>query len=250
MDLLKGKTLIVTGASRGIGKALALELARAKANLVLNARSTLLLAEVQRQCNNSAARVTSVVGDISQPIVARELVAEAVKLGNFYGFIHDAGVDRPGPFIWELPENDFQEVLGANLIGGYNLVRFSLPELLRTRAGVAVFFGSAAAEVAVPGIAAYCIAKAAEEHLARQLAAEAPWLTTFAYRPGIVDTDMQREARQAQGGAAESLHREFRGYQERGELIPPEAAAAALVKLILQDRSRLRGKTINYEDVR
>ena len=53
MDLLKGKTLIVTGASRGIGKALALELARAKANLVINARSTLLLAEVQRQCNNS-----------------------------------------------------------------------------------------------------------------------------------------------------------------------------------------------------
>ncbi len=94
-------------------------------------------------------------------------------------------------------------------------MRFSLPELLKTRAGLAVFFGSAAAELAVPGIAAYCVAKAAEEHLARQLAAEAPWITTFAYRPGIVDTDMQSEARKAQGGAAESLHREFRGYQER-----------------------------------
>jgi len=250
MDLLKSKTLIVTGASRGIGKALALELARGNTNLVLNARNTLLLAEVQRQCNNSSARVTSVVGDISQPKTARELVEKAVKLGNFYGFIHDAGLARPGPFIWELPENHFQEVLGANLIGGYNLVRFSLPELLKTRVGLAVFFGSAAAELAVPGIAAYCIAKAAEEHMARQLAAEAPWLTTFAYRPGIVDTDMQREARKAQGGAAESLHREFRGYQERGELISAEAAATALVKLIVQNHGRFRGKTINYEDVR
>ncbi len=92
MNLLKSKTLIVTGASRGIGKALALELARGNVNLVLNARSALLLAEVQRQCNNSAVRVTSVVGDISQPKTAHELVAEAVKLGNFYGFIHDAGL--------------------------------------------------------------------------------------------------------------------------------------------------------------
>jgi NAD(P)-dependent dehydrogenase (short-subunit alcohol dehydrogenase family) len=227
MDLLKSKTLIVTGASRGIGKALALELARAKANLVLNARSASVLAEVQRQCNNSAARVTFAVGDIAQSKTARELVAEAVKLGNFYGFIHDAGVARPGPFIWELPEDHFQEVLGANLISGYHLVRFSLPELLKTRAGLAVFFGSGAAELVIPGIAAYCIAKAAEEHLARQLAAEAPWLITFAYRPGLVDTDMQREARQAQGDAAESLHREFRGYKERGELISAEAAATA-----------------------
>ncbi len=246
MDFLKSKTLIVTGASRGIGKALAQELAQWEVNLVLNARSASVLAEVQRQCSNSAARVTSVVGDVSQPKTARELVEEAVKLGNFYGFIHDAGVTRPGPFLWELSKNHFQEVLGTNLIGGYNLVRFSLPELIKARAGLAVFFGSAAAELAIPGIAAYCIAKAAEEHLARQLAAEAPWLTTFAYRPGIVDTDMQREARQAQGGAAESLHREFRGYKERGELISAEAAATALVKLILQDH----GRTINYEHVR
>jgi len=122
MNVLKSKTLIVTGASRGIGKTLALELARGKANLVLNARNALLLAEVQRQCNNSSGRVTSVVGDISQPKTARERVEKAVKLGNFYGFIHDAGLARPGPFIWELPENHFQEVLGANLIGGYNLV--------------------------------------------------------------------------------------------------------------------------------
>jgi len=193
MNVLKSKTLIVTGASRGIGKALALELARGKANLVLNARNALLLAEVQRQCNNSSTRVTSVVGDISQPKTARELVEKAVKLGNFYGFIHDAGLARPGPFIWELPENHFQEVLGANLIGGYNLVRFSLPELLKTRVGLAVFFGS---------------------------------------------------------GAAESLHREFRGYQERGELVSAEAAATALVKLIVQNHGRFRGKTINYEDVR
>ncbi len=126
-NVLKGKTLIVTGASRGIGKALALELARWEVNLVLNARSALLLAEVQRHCNNSVARVTSVVGDIAQSKTARELVEEAVGLGNFYGFIHDAGVAWPGPFIWELPENHFQEVLGASLIGGYNLVRFSLP---------------------------------------------------------------------------------------------------------------------------
>ncbi len=249
MDLLKGKTLIVTGASRGIGKALALELAKREVNLVLNARSALVLAEVQRQCNNPAARVTSVIGDIAQPKTARELVEEAVKLGNFYGFIHDAGVARPGPFIWELPENHFQEVLGANLIGGYNLARFSVPELLKNRAGLAVFLGSGAAELAIPGIAAYCVAKAAEEHLARQLAAEAPWLATFAYRPGVVDTDMQREARNVQGGAAESLHREFRGYQERRELISPGLAAAALVKLIAHNPGRFRSQTISWQDV-
>ena len=93
----------------------------------------------------------------------------------------------------------------------------------------------------LPGIGAYCVAKAAEEHLARQLAAEAPQITSFVFRPGIVETRMQRQARRAQGGGAEILHRHFRAYQEAGEVISPQAAARRLLEILSRDPRRYQG---------
>jgi NAD(P)-dependent dehydrogenase (short-subunit alcohol dehydrogenase family) len=241
MDL-KGRTFIITGASMGIGRAIALELADSGVNLVLNARGEVELSAAARECESAGVTVEQVPGDAAIGEVAHALVQKAVAIGGFYGFVHNAGVVRPGQFLWELPEEHFQEVLGANLIAGYQLIRFAVPELLKPGEGLAVFLGSGAAEIAMPGIATYCVAKAAEEHLARQLASEAPQITTFVYRPGVVDTRMQQQAREAEGGAAHHLHREFRAYKDQGALISPEDAARSIVRIMKSDPRRYHGR--------
>ncbi|WP_243027154.1 SDR family NAD(P)-dependent oxidoreductase [Thermus albus] len=241
------RTLILTGASRGIGRALALELAQAGYDLVLNARSEKPLMEVAEEVRALGARAEAVAGSAGKAQVAEELVRKAEALGGFYGYIHNAGVLHPGPLVYELAEALFMEVLEANLIAGYQLARFAYP-LLRPRGeGVAVYVGSGAAESNLPGIGAYAVAKAAEEHLAKQLAAEVPEITCFVYRPGVVETDMQRQAREAQGSAAPVLHQVFRGYKEEGLLLTPERAAEALVRLLQRPR-QYHGRMVSWRD--
>lgn len=241
------KTLILTGASRGIGKALALELARAGYDLVLNARKEAPLKAVVEEVRSLGARAEGVAGSAGKAEVAEALVERAMHLGNLRGYIHNAGVLHPGPLLFELAEALFLEVLEANLIAGYQLARFAYPHLLRQGGGVAVYLGSGAAESNLPGLGAYAVAKAAEEHLARQLAAEAPEIACFVYRPGVVETDMQRAAREAQGGAAPVLQRVFRGYKEEGLLKTPEEVARALVRLLPRARA-FHGKIATWRD--
>lgn len=245
---LKDKTFILTGASRGIGRALARELARCGANLVLNARHAEPLMEAGEECRKLGVGVHHVSGNAADAEIASELVDSAVGLGNFHGFIHAAGVLRPGPFIWELAEETFREVMEASVVAGYQLIRAAAPQLQKQGAGLAVFFGSGAAEMNTPGIGAYCVAKAAEEHLARQLAVEAPRITTFVYRPGVVETRMQEQARAAEGGAAEIVREKFQGFKSQGELISPERTAEALVNIITNAPARFSGKIATWRD--
>ncbi|GLV47441.1 dehydrogenase [Thermus sp. LT1-2-5] len=241
------KTLILTGASRGIGKALALELAKAGYDLVLNARSEAPLRGVAEEAQALGARVTHVAGSAGKAEVAEALVQKAVELGHFFGYIHNAGVLHPGPLLYEVAEALFMEVLEANLLAGYQLARFAYPLLRHQGEGLAVYVGSGAAETNLPGIGAYAVAKAAEEHLARQLATEVPEVACFIYRPGVVETEMQRQAREAQGSAAPVLQRVFRGYKEEGLLLTPEEAARALVRLLPKAR-QYHGKTASWRD--
>ena len=241
---MRGKTLIITGASLGIGRALALELAGQGVNLVLNARHQSPLAEAAAQCKSLGIKVARVAGDAATAGVAEAVVARALKMGAFHGFIHAAGVLHPGPFLWELPPDHFQEVLASHVVAAYRLIRAAVPELLKQGEGLAVFFGSHAAVSNLPGIGAYNIAKAAEEHLARQLAQEAPEIVSFVFRPGVTETRMQEQAREAEGGAADILHAHFRAYLESGSLDTPEQAARRLLGFLLHDPRRYHGRIV------
>jgi short-subunit dehydrogenase len=245
---LRGQTLIVTGASKGIGRALVSELAQNGVNLVLNARSEASLEEAAADARKTGVRALTVVGDAALADNAREMVKAAVGMGEFIGFIHNAGTNHPGPFLYELPDVLFEEVWRSNVLAGYRLAYFSYPELRRMGRGLAVFFGSGAAESNIEGIGAYSLSKAAEEHMARQLAAEVPEVTCFVYRPGVVETQMQKAAREAEGSGAKVLHRIFGGFKERGILLTPETTARALVQIIRNEPRRFHGKTATYKD--
>ena len=253
MHELHGKTLLLTGASMGIGRSLAVALAGEGINLVINARSTDLLRETRELCvkpgGGTSTAVVDVVGDASKAETVDAMLKAARKIGNFWGFIHAAGILHPGPYVWELSQKDFLAVFQANVLVAHQLIRGCLPELLEQGDGLAVFFGSGAAEKTQPGIATYCAAKAAEEHLARQLAAEAPEIISLVYRPGIVETRMQVQARESEGGAAQKLQAVFRPWKEQGQLMTPEESAAGLVRLLAANPRRLHGKTWDVRDL-
>lgn len=248
MHALENRTIIITGASRGIGKAVSNELARAGVNLVLNARHNSPLASVADECEHSGVSVHYVIGDAAESGVASKCIDAALRIGKFNGFIHAAGVLSPGPHLWELTEDKFQEVMDASVTAGYQMISAALPPLRKQGNGLAVFLGSGAAEINTAGIGAYCIAKAAEEHLARQLAVEAPEITTLIYRPGVVETRMQRQAREAEGGSADVVREKFWGFKDKGELITPEQTAKALVNILTRNPRRFHGKVATWRD--
>jgi NAD(P)-dependent dehydrogenase (short-subunit alcohol dehydrogenase family) len=242
MNEMRGKTLIITGASLGIGRALALELAGLGINLVMNARHAPALEETAAACRALGVKAHPVAGNAATAETAATLVAQAKEMGAFYGFIHAAGLLNPGPLLWELSPREFLEELDSHLTAAFQLTRAAVPELLQQGGGLAVFFGSGAADAFIPGLGTYCVAKAAEEHLARQLAAEAPEITSFVFRPTATETRMQRQARAAVGGAAETIHQIFRGYQASGQLSTPEQEARKLVKILTTNPRRFQGK--------
>ncbi|WP_299430097.1 SDR family oxidoreductase [uncultured Meiothermus sp.] len=245
MDLNQ-QTLILTGASRGIGEAVALELSKAGASLVLNARNPEALEHVVEDCRALGAQVRAVVGDASQDQTVQFMVKAAKVLGNFGGFIHNAAVLHSGPLVTELSETHFDELVAVNLKASYLLARYAYPNLLRSGGGLAVFLGSGATELNFPGSGVYGATKAAEEYLAKQLALEHPSITCFVYRPGHVDTAMQAHHRSAEGSGGPALRERFGGSQKRGELHSPQEVAQALVRLLVEKPQQYHGTIVQY----
>ena len=96
MSWISGKSLILTGASGGIGRVLALAFAGEGVGLVLNGRRSEALEQVKEECETSGVRVSYVAGSAAESEVAGALVEKALGMGKFYGFIHAAGVLFPG----------------------------------------------------------------------------------------------------------------------------------------------------------
>lgn len=237
---LSDETWIVTGASRGIGAALAAALAEEGAQLILNARNVERL-EAARSFVPHPERVRIVAGDIGDPDTARRVGEAAHALGGPIGLVHNAAVAAPGPKVWELDAESHDQVLGASVDGAMHLIRVLVPTMRRAGSGCLVFVGSGLAERNALGMGAYSLAKAAEEHLARQIALEAPELVSFVWRPGVVDTDMQAEARSAPPEVAAM----FEQFRDSGRLITPAQAAADLLGHLVGDRTALNGTTVS-----
>lgn len=243
--LTAGQTLIITGASHGIGRAIALGLARREVNLVLNARRAGALQVVAEECRCGRANVAAIPGNVAYDEVAAGLVETAVGMGGFQGFIHSAAVLHPGPYLWEISGLQQTQVLDAVLMGGLSLIRHAVPPLLEAGQGLAVFLGSEAVEHHTPGLGTYSVANAAQQFLARQLAAETRVVTSLLFYPGAVDTRMQLQGREAKGGAAQIIRPIFRDYYDQGILISPEQAAGILISHLDGPWANLHGRELN-----
>lgn len=160
-DFYKNKRIILTGASKGIGKSLAIQLAQLGAKLVIAARSADKLAETQRECQRYTSEVYTVVADVSREEDCKAIVDKAAdSLGGVDILIPNAAYSyTPGWFVdYDKPEDIFQKVFAVNVWQNVNLVHYSLP-YLNTSHGIIVPVSSGSAIVGTPMVSAYSASK-------------------------------------------------------------------------------------------
>ena len=185
---------IVTGASRGLGRALAAGLADAGWHLVVDARG----AEALSAASDDLAGRTTVValpGDVTDPAHRAELMAAAARLGGPDLLVNNAGIlgPSPQPPLAEYPLDVLRDVFEVNVVAPLALIQLALPGL-RERAGAVINVTSDAAVEPYPGWGGYGSAKAALEQASHVLAEEQPGVRVWWVDPGDMRTRMHQEA--------------------------------------------------------
>jgi 3-oxoacyl-[acyl-carrier protein] reductase len=190
---LENRVALVTGGSRGIGRAIALELAARGAALVVNYnRSADSAQEVVGRIQSSGARAAAFQADVSDFKQAEALIKFAVEtFGDLGILVNNAGITRD-QLIMMMPEADWDAVISTNLKSTFNCSKAAVRHMLRKRYGRVINIASVAGQMGNPGQTNYSASKAGQigftKALAREVAARN--ITVNAVAPGFVDTEI------------------------------------------------------------
>ncbi len=190
MDI-KNKNVFITGSTRGIGHAIAIEFARNGANVVINGRSA-ISDEMLAEFSNLGVKAIGVSGDISSSDDAKRMVAEATEqLGSVDILVNNAGITRDGLSL-KMKEEDFEAVLKINLTGAFNMTQAVLKPMTRSRAGAIINISSVVGLIGNAGQANYAAAKAGLIGLTKSIAREVAGrnIRVNAVAPGFIESDM------------------------------------------------------------
>ena len=244
---LKGKTALITGASRNIGRAIALAFAAEGADLVLNTRvNREELEAVADECRKAGVRAVPALADISDPAAVEAMVRQGLAgLEAIDVLVCNAAI-RPHKAVTETSLEDWHHVLAVNLHSAFYLARAIVPAMKERGRGSIIAVGGQSSLTGRPNTAAVTAAKTGLLGLVRALAAE---LGPFGIRanmvvPGFIDTERRYaewypEFRQAPPGAPEQLKQ-----IPLGRLGRPEDIADACVFLASDASSYITGDTI------
>jgi NAD(P)-dependent dehydrogenase (short-subunit alcohol dehydrogenase family) len=186
---------IVTGASRGFGRALALALAADDWKIVIDARSPAGLEKVRAELVSLGAEVTAIPGDVTSGDHRAALIAAAIGLGSIQLLVNNASTLGPSPLppLEEYSLVELREVFDVNTLAPLALIQLALP-LLRQSGGTVVSLTSDAGVEAYEGWGGYGSSKAALDHLHRVLAKEVSGVRVFTFDPGDMRTEMHQAA--------------------------------------------------------
>ncbi len=217
---MSNKTALVTGASRGLGRALAAGLAREGYDLIIDARDAAALRAAADEIRAAGGQVTAVGGDVTDPGHRAALQRAAEQAGRLDLLVNNAGTlgASPLPALADYPTGELRAAFEANVIAPVALTQLLLP-LLRTSGGAVLNITSDAAVEAYAGWGGYGAAKAALEQVSNVLAAEEVALRVWWADPGDLRTDMHQRA--------------FPG-QDISDRPAPQAVVPAFVRLVTQ----------------
>ena len=207
----KGKVALVTGASRGIGRAIAVALAKGGASVALNyAGNEAAAAEALALCQQAGAPKAKLYKfDISDAAACQKAVDEVVAdLGGLHVLVNNAGIAVDG-LVMRVKDEDWSRQLQVNLTGTFNMIRAASRPLMKAKGGAIVNLTSVVGEMGNAGQAAYSAAKAGQIGLTKTVARELASrnVRCNAVAPGYIETDMT-------AGIAEA------GKQKLQEMIP------------------------------
>jgi gluconate 5-dehydrogenase len=191
---LDGKTALVTGAARGIGRAIADALAGAGARVVLNGRSQAALDAVAAEMRAAGATVETSAFDVTDPAGVRAAVdAIEANVGPIDILVNNAGIQRRGP-LETFDDDDWRALMATNVDSIYFASKAVAPHMIARGAGKIINIGSVQCELARPGIAPYTASKGAVRNLTRGMCAD--WarhgLQVNAIAPGYFATPLNQ----------------------------------------------------------
>ena len=186
---------IITGASRGFGRAIAHDLAKDRWGLVIDGRRARPLEEVSRSLDGLGVPVRGIAGDVTDPLHLVELLEAAAELGGLDLLVNNASALGPSPLpgLDRYPLDALRRVYEVNVIAPLALIQSALPLLRRAR-GTIVSVSSDAAVEAYEGWGGYGSSKAALDQLHHVLAVEQPDLHVYQFDPGDMRTEMHQAA--------------------------------------------------------
>lgn len=240
MGKLAGKTIFITGASRGIGAAAARNFAESDANVVLVARSSAAIEELAASIGPSALAIACDISDFAR--VEAAMKTAVAKFGSLDVVINNAGVIEPICALATSDPEAWGQAIDINLKGVYNGMRAAMPVMIAAGGGTIINVSSGAAHNALEGWSHYCASKAGAAMLtsSAHLEAAGAGLRVMGLSPGTVATKMQREIK-ASGINPVSL-------MEWEDHIPPEWVAKAMMWMCTSDADEFLGQEIALRD--
>lgn len=240
------KVIVVTGASRGIGLAISHYLLQHSHKVTLVARSEAPLRDLEGQYPDQTAILTGDLADLSLGQKAIDLTIQT--FGKLDGVIVNHGTLDPVSRVADSSVEAWRNAYNINFFSAVALATAAIPHL-RSTTGTILFTSSGAAATAYPTWGAYGSSKAALNHLAQSIAAEEKeaGVTSMAIRPGVVDTEMQREIREKHHEVMEESDRKrFKELKDTGALLRPEQPGWVMAKLVLEAPRELSGKFLSW----
>lgn len=195
---MENKTVLITGASRGIGRVISQEFAKLKYNIVINYRNEETIKEVEEELKALGGNVVKVRGDISNIEDVEYIVKKAIEeFGQIDILINNAGIRKDNLTI-KMTEEEFNDVINVNLKGSFYFMKFVSKHMIKRRRGKIISISSIVALRGNPGQINYSASKAGLIAMTKTLALELSSrnITCNCIAPGYIDTDMTNDLSQ------------------------------------------------------
>lgn len=242
MDL-KGKTAVVTGSGRGIGRAVALKLADLGVNVVLNAtQGSRTVDEVEKGISARGVGCAVVRADVRNTAEAEKIIQTAVeRFGRVDILVNNAGITRDNLII-RMSEQEWDDVLDTNLKGTFNCIKAVSRIMLKQKSGRIINITSVSGIVGAAGQANYSSSKAGVIGLTKACAKElaSRGITVNALAPGLIDTDMTKVL-------SGEIKEEYMRNIPLKRLGTPEDVANAVAFLASDEAGYITGQIINID---
>lgn len=240
---LNGKTAVVTGASRGIGRAVAIELARLGAYVVVNyAGNKEAASQTVESCVAVGGQAVAIQGDISQAEACTQLIETAIKTtGRIDILVNNAGIIRDN-LLMRMSEEDFDQVVDTNLKGTYLCMKAAIRPMIKQKYGRIISLSSVVGIVGNAGQVNYSASKAGIIGMTKSLAREVARknITVNAVAPGFIATDMSAKI-------PEAMQAEMLKSIPAGTLGQPEDIAHAVAFLASDEARYITGQVLQVD---